>query len=70
MWAGIRCITFWVKMKKHGKISTYFHLKHRCGKKSDILHTVYPNINHVTNQPVITGSQKGERSGLVVECSN
>ena len=31
---------------------------------------IHTNKNHVTNQPVITGSQNGERSGLVVECSN
>ena len=30
------CITFWVTMKRHGEISTYFRLKHHCGKKSDI----------------------------------
>ena len=33
MWAAKCCITFWVKMKKHGKFSTYFHLKHHCGKE-------------------------------------
>ena len=33
MWAGKWCITFWVKMKKHGEISTFFRLKHHCGKE-------------------------------------
>ena len=36
MGAGKWCITFCVKMKKHAEISTYFCLKHRCGKKSAI----------------------------------
>ena len=36
MRAGKWCITFCVKMKKHEEISTYFCLKHRCGKKSAI----------------------------------
>ena len=33
MWAGKWCITFWVTMKRHGEISTYFRLKHHCGKE-------------------------------------
>ena len=30
IWAGKWCLTFWVKMKKHGEISTYFRLKYHC----------------------------------------
>ena len=37
--------------KKHAEISTYFCLKRRCGKKSAIFRTVYPNRNHVTTHP-------------------
>ena len=33
MWAGKWCINFWVKMTKHGEISTYFRVKHHCGKE-------------------------------------
>ena len=33
IWVGKWYITFWVKMKKHGGISTYFGLKHHCGKE-------------------------------------
>ena len=33
MWAGRWCITFWVKMNKHGEISTYIRFKHHCGKE-------------------------------------
>ena len=46
MLAGKWCITFWVTMKKHGEISTYFCLKHHCEKKSDIFHAVYLNKIH------------------------
>ena len=46
------CIAFWVKMKKHGEISTYFCLKHHCGKEVwTFFRTVYPNKNHVTTHP-------------------
>ena len=45
-------------MKKHGEISTYFRLKHRCGEKSDIFRTVYPNKNHATTHPEYTTVQK------------
>ena len=33
MWAGKWCLTFWVKMKKHGEIFTYFHLKYHSGEE-------------------------------------
>ena len=33
MWAGKWCIIYWVKMEIHREISTYFRLKHRCGKE-------------------------------------
>ena len=36
MWAGKWFITFWVEIKIHREISTYFRLKHHCEKKSDI----------------------------------
>ena len=41
--------------EKHGEILSYLKncLKHRCGKKSDIFRTVYPNRNHVTTHPGI-----------------
>ena len=39
-------------MKKHGAISTYFCLKHHCGKEDGhFFHTVYTNNNHVTTHP-------------------
>ena len=51
MWAEKGCITFWVKMKKHREISTYFCLKHCCGRSQPFFRTVYPNRNHVTTHP-------------------
>ena len=40
-------------MKKHGEISTYFRLKHHCGKEvGHFFRAVYPNKNHVTTHHV------------------
>ena len=36
MWAGKPCITFGVKMKKHGEIYAYFRLNIIVEKKLDI----------------------------------
>ena len=49
---------FLSKDEKQGEISTYFCLKHRCEKKSDIFHTVYPNKNHVITHPVNVSPSK------------
>ena len=37
------------KDEKHREISTYFRLKHHCGKE---VKTVYPSKNHETTHPV------------------
>ena len=53
MWAGKWCITFWVMMKKHGEISTYFRLKNHCGKEGGrFFCAVHPNKKHMTTHPV------------------